>query len=94
MDSTSTQHRQTNLFQLGNNHSTQLISIQSKNELNIAIFSFPYLLLRVLSDNKLETIEKEAFSGLRSLKRLVLQNCGLKLFPVEALESVEGLTSM
>lgn len=50
--------------------------------------------LRILSDNKLQTIEKEAFSGLRSLKRLVLQNCGLKNIPFEALESVETLTSL
>jgi Leucine-rich repeat (LRR) protein len=47
-----------------------------------------------LSDNKLQTIEREAFSGLRSLKRLVLQNNGLKSLPVEALESVESLTSL
>jgi Leucine-rich repeat (LRR) protein len=63
------------------------------HELNI----FPSLVVslnRILSDNKLQTIEREAFSGLRSLKRLVLQNNGLKSLPVEALESIEGLTSL
>lgn len=49
---------------------------------------------RILTDNKLLTIEREAFSGLKSLRRLVLQNCGLKGLPTEALESVEGLTSL
>jgi Leucine-rich repeat (LRR) protein len=47
-----------------------------------------------LSDNKLESIDDDAFSGLKNLKRLVVQGCGLKSLPTTALEKLEELTSM
>lgn len=49
---------------------------------------------RVLTDNKLHKIERNAFWGLKNLRRLVLQNCGVKNLPIEAFEDVPSLTSL
>jgi hypothetical protein len=49
---------------------------------------------RDLSSNNLINIDENAFLGLNNLQRLVLQNCGLKTVPFEALSKVPSLTTL
>lgn len=64
---------------------------------SINLFSFFCLVLnytRILSDNSLISINQEAFYRLRSLRRLILHNCNLTAFPLEALRQVPWLNFM
>lgn len=49
---------------------------------------------RTLADNSLEMLDPLAFYGLSKLKRLNLQNCGLKTLPAYAFQGLVSLISM
>lgn len=55
-------------------------------------FSFSFY--RTLADNSLEMLDPLAFYGLNKLKRLNLQNCGLKTLPAYAFQGLVSLVSM
>lgn len=59
--------------------------------LKLLLFLF---LCSILSNNQIEQIDSEAFYGLSSLKKLVLQNCALTRIPSDALRRIRTLAAL
>uniref|UniRef100_A0A182KEV3 Leucine rich immune protein (Coil-less) n=1 Tax=Anopheles christyi TaxID=43041 RepID=A0A182KEV3_9DIPT len=48
----------------------------------------------ILSHNKLDHVNSEAFYGLSNLKKIALQGCGLVRVPMEALRRIRTVTTL
>lgn len=58
------------------------------------ILSFCFFFFRTLADNSLHLIDPLTFYDLNKLKRLNLQNCGLKSLTAHAFQGLTNLISL